>query len=259
MQGLIVFSETGMHHLNRYRRNVFLPGTLFERFENPARIGRPSARRVCPSEVCLEPAVFLSKADGGLELVDALILLTRGEESQAELRMRARDRGIHLQCLAHLGDRLVVVLLPAKPDRGGYVPRELRVAKSHLHVRRGEVGLPFDGFRQIRNRLSKSLRVFFPGGSHSLEEKFIRDRIDLRVSVKPRSGLRRELRSKRFRNGRRELALKSDDVAFVALVAPRPDMMIGRGVDQLRGDAHTSACAQYSSFDYAIHGEVTGD
>ena len=361
MEELIIFPETGMHHRNRYRRNVFLARTLFERFENPARIGRPSAHAVCPSEVCLEPAVFLSEADGGLELIDALILLTRGEESQAELRMRARDGGIHLQCLAHLCDRLVVVLLPAKPHRHAYdrrwllrvqriecadsrqlcfrllpaaghaeqrgiravpvrvirielqsaaklllaprpvpvvliengahrhvsvcrcridrqcfqrgrprfshelgwshrsVPRELRVAMRHLHVRRGEVGLPFDGFRQIRNRLSESLRVFFPGGSHSLEEKFIRDRIDLRVSVKPRSGFRRELRSKGFRNGRRELALKSDDVAFVALVALRPEMMIGRGVNQLRGDAHKSACAQYASFDYAIHAELMRD
>ena len=35
--------------------------------------------------------------------------------------------------------------------------------------------------------------------------------------------------------------------------------MICRGVDQLRGDAHTSACAQYSSFDYAIHAELMRD
>jgi hypothetical protein len=54
-------------------------------------------------------------------------------------------------------------------------------------------------------------------------------------------------------DGARDLVLHGEDVAHVAVVAIRPQMRLGRGVDQLHGDAEPSVRAAHAALDDVAH------
>jgi hypothetical protein len=60
-------------------------------------------------------------------------------------------------------------------------------------------------------------------------------------------------------DGPGHLSLQGQHVAQLAFIAPRPQVTVGGGVDQLRRDAHAAARAQDRTLHHGIHAELSGD
>ena len=57
----------------------------------------------------------------------------------------------------------------------------------------------------------------------------------------------------------RDLAVKREDVAEVAVVAVAPEVLVGGGLDELRGDAHAVSGAQHRALDDGVHVQLARD
>src|SRR6516165_11466567 len=57
----------------------------------------------------------------------------------------------------------------------------------------------------------------------------------------------------------RDIVLKLQDVLHIAVEAVGPEMRPVRGVDQLRGDAHATACLAHGAFEHIAHAEFAPD
>src|ERR1019366_4066126 len=71
--------------------------------------------------------------------------------------------------------------------------------------------------------------------------------------------LRRDRRLERVRDLLRELPLDREDVGQVAVVGLGPDVLVGRGADQLTGHPHLVAGAPYAALEDVGDAELLAD
>src|SRR5437899_184147 len=90
----------------------------------------------------------------------------------------------------------------------------------------------FDRLLEVSDGLQQTLRRPLAPVEAPLEVRLVRVGLHRRLPGEPALLLRLKLDLDGLGNGPRQLPLKRQDVAQLALVAPRPQVAVGRRVDQ---------------------------
>ena len=93
----------------------------------------------------------------------------------------------------------------------------------------------------------------------STQVQLVRRRVDLRSRLRARDADAQQPLAQRIPDGARDLVLHGEDVAHVAVVALRPELMSLRGVDELRRDAQARARLAYAAVEHEARAELLAD
>ncbi len=133
------------------------------------------------------------------------------------------------------------------------------VGRRQTFIRGGEARILGDGGLEVCDRFLERLRRALPPVVAAEQVGIVRVRIHRPRARRPPGAVGRDGDADLLGDRARHLVLEREHVLQAALVAVRPEVAVGRSVDELRRDAHAPGRSHHRAFHDTFHAQLARD